>query len=29
MCSCYIMADFCAAKTGKIYYLFGPNPNTR
>lgn len=23
------LADFCAAKTGKIYYLFGPNPNTR
>lgn len=23
------LADFCATKAGKIYYLFGPNPNTR
>lgn len=23
------LADFCAAKTGKIYYLFGPNLATR
>ena len=23
------VADFCAAKTGKIYYLFGPHASTR